>query len=331
MALCRYFSSGSCKFGDNCRNKHEVRKIKPLQINSNYQHSLKTIPNKLENLKFPSVLNDNLSRNIKWDVPSPTVQSEKNFFSSDSDYEDQIDQEDISNDLAIIACMKCGFKELKQLSTNDKLCLKCKEMSIETIKSNHQIGAIINDKENVDHEGCELRKRRKRKKKKLPIKQTNNLDELFEGTPEGVKVYRVKEEHVVSNDGPVESINLRGIVKSKKKKPPLLNLQSSKGILEPTKIETIDASCDEEEDVLDTPGEDVLDSQNEKCAFKLDSIFSAIFLLMSLSDILPPLLTKCKINIVELFEIIKFWCLSALRAVSGSKSTKYSRRRRIFK
>merc|ERR1712098_131244 len=158
----------------------------------------------------------------------------------------------------------------------------------------------------------------KRKKKKLPFTETNNIDELYEGTPEGVKIYRSKEEANVSNEIPVKSIAIRGNIKSKKnKKPPLLSNQTSSMTLEPpTKIEIIEVSCDEDEEVLNAT-EDVPESSKEKIDDKHSSFIS--------------LITKFNYVLVEFSQVIKSWCLTAFRAVTGSKSTKYSRRRRILK
>jgi len=339
MALCKYFSSGTCKFGNNCRNKHEVKKIDSWQINTNnYKHESRTY--KLQNLKLPPAVNDNLSRDFKWDVPSPTVQSDKNFFSSDSDFDEkyQTDQEVVANNFAIVACQKCGFKELKLLPTIDakNLCLKCKDMPMESIKSKDDLieAKLVENKENGDHGESEMRRRKKRKKKKLPFTETNNIDELYEGTPEGVKVYRSKEEANVSNDIPVKSIAIRGNFRSKKnKKPPLLSNQTSSATLEPpTKIEIIEVSCDEDEEVLNAT-EDVPESSKEKDDDKhwYFSFISLVLIFSTLSEIFRSLITKFNFVLVEFSQVIKSLCLTAFRAVTGSKSTKYSRRRRILK
>merc|ERR1712098_593784 len=187
--------------------------------------------------------------------------------------------------------------------------------------------------ENGDHGESEMRRRKKRKKKKLPFTETNNIDELYEGTPEGVKIYRSKEEANVSNDIPVKSITIRGNIKSKKnKKPPLLSNQISSLTLEPpSKIEIIEVSCDEDEEVLSAT-EDVPESSKEKDDKHWHfSFISVVLIFMSLLEVFRSLITKFNFVLVEFSQVIKSLCLTAFRAVTGSKSTKYSRRRRILK
>ena len=112
MSVCKFYKSGYCKFGSYCRNTHEQPPPVPAVVMG--------LP-----LRRPLVsplvppypgLRDNLSRDFRFVVPSPTVQTDKIFYSSDSDWDERgIDDvlDEISS-LAIVPCDRCGYQELKQ-------------------------------------------------------------------------------------------------------------------------------------------------------------------------------------------------------------------------
>merc|ERR1712126_115443 len=192
---------------------------------------------------------------------------------------------------------------------------------MESIKSKEDLieAKLVENKENGDHGESEMRRRKKRKKKKLPFNETNNINELYEGTPEGVKVYRSKEEANVSNDIPVKSIAIRGNIKSKKnKKPPLLSHQTSSLTLEPpTKIEIIEVSCDEYDEDLNATEDVVPKSPKEKDDDKQwhFSFISFVLIFLTLSEVFRSLITKFNYVLVEFSQVIKSLCMTAFRAI----------------
>ena len=77
MGVCRFYRAGLCKFGAKCHNQHEIKTQK--------------LVSKPRELKLP---HDNLSRDFRFVVPSPTIERDVMFFSSDSDWDEKDDNFD---------------------------------------------------------------------------------------------------------------------------------------------------------------------------------------------------------------------------------------------
>ena len=172
MPVCKFYMSGACKFGSNCRNKHPD----PWP---GYLTKLTSV--------LPPRVQDNLSEDFQFFIPSPTVTTDKIFYSSDSDWEEEDEGHNTSN-IAIVPCGGCGILELKPLPAPGEkyLCDKCREER----RGTRVVGLDLELQQEQEN-----KKKRKKKKKKAPVAQMVESNLLaFEGTPEGVKVYRLKEE-----------------------------------------------------------------------------------------------------------------------------------------
>lgn len=316
MSVCRFHVAGICKFGTYCRNKHEVGGCPPEAYHLNAH---KTRPQ----LSLPSDhFKDNLSRDYRFIVPSPTVESDKIFYSSDSDWDERgIDDllGEISS-LAIVSCSSCGFQELKQqpCAVDTNLCLKCQE---------DRNGNVVKG----EFKDLESKKKRKKRKKK-PVATVSNLTDLYEGTPEGVKVYKMKEE---SKEDFEEQQPFENVLKEKKGvKAKKLNKECSK-----TKLLSQNSSP-KKENTYELPiakAETFSVQQPSLYKFWLTSIglYLAIFcqVFNNLTLMLVNLPHTIKVLIYDYYQdsaVEEMWD-RAYRYMSGNKGTKYSRRRKIIK
>ena len=138
-------------------------------------------------LVLPHAVKDNLSDNFQFFIPSPTVQSDKIFYSSDSDWDEVEGQDHDTSNIALVPCERCGHLELRPLpGLGEKyVCVVCREE-----RQGHRVVGLefqLQEQEN--------KKKRRKRKKKAPVTHMVEADLMaFEGTPEGVKVYRLKEE-----------------------------------------------------------------------------------------------------------------------------------------
>ena len=161
MPVCKFYMSGVCKFGSHCRNKHPD-----------------PWPGFLAQLTSHRV-EDNLSEDFKFFIPSPMVTTDKIFYSSDSDWDEEAEGHNSSN-IAIVPCERCGLLELKPLPEPGEryLCDKCREER----RASRAVGLDLEQQQ--EQERKKKTRRFKKKKKKAPVvAQTVESDLLaFEGT-----------------------------------------------------------------------------------------------------------------------------------------------------
>lgn len=277
-------------------------------------------------------------RDYRFVVPSPTVRSDKIFYSSDSDWDERACIDDVLEEissLAIVPCHVCGYQELKQqLCANEQsLCLKCKK------------GSVVNDED--EEEGASVdqdnKKRKKKKKKKAGANVlSNKVFDEYEGTPEGVKVYKKIEEESSQNiDDQAREPEVRETrkVKSKKYKEP----NKSKLEISPSKIR-IENKCDDSSSINQDTS-DITDQDDDSTNLMLTSIVAKISLfftiicqsLVAMKLMLIKLPQSTRTFLLELYQdsILENYCAKTYRFCSdyyhGTKSTKYSRRRKMIK
>lgn len=328
--VCKFYIFGCCKFGSNCRNKHEVVRPDHYHLQPpNYQQNSSRI-SRPQFLSLPQS-KDNLSRDFRFVVPSPTVDREKIVYSSDSDWDDHdLDNhlETVSN-LAIVACHKCGFKELKQQPSKNQLslCLKCKD------KGKGDIRDFVDDDDAI------VKKKKKRKKRKSPILNVKIFEDEYQSTPEGVRVYRKQEENLLESKGFAENLESSKVSMSKDKII-MTNKSKSVEILEES---TLSCSLSSNVEIISEIG----DKSNDEVMTNSSSLVIANDLMISVNYLLPKLghcllflcqflhfFQNCLVRTAILCknimtESVQDWCSTVYRQLTGAKTTKYSRRRKI--
>ena len=340
MSVCKFYKSGYCKFGSYCRNTHEQPPPVPAVVMG--------LP-----LRRPMVsplvppypgLRDNLSRDFRFVVPSPTVQTDKIFYSSDSDWDERgIDDvlDEISS-LAIVPCDRCGYQELKQqpAAGEGSLCLKCKEGS--------RKGNLDGDE---DHKELEEKRKRRKKKKKPPIVSLTNLNILdYEGTPEGVKVYRMKEQQLlVDEEDNIDVSSGTTLNNNVKEKKSLMNdlKPSNKPPLLP-KIEVMQ-NCEDKLSLKEDRDLPEMETNKVPSIVTNGQVFSANYLLPKLGLCLFLLCqsfqsvfkyfinatlsmnNRIKNDINDIMKYIESLWDETIKYFTNPKAKKYSRRRKIKK
>lgn len=315
MPVCKFYMSGACKFGSNCRNKHPdpwpgfLGKLTPA---------------------LPHSVQDNLSEDFKFFIPSPTVTTDKIFYSSDSDWDEEAEGLNTSN-IAIVPCERCGLLELKPLPPPGErnLCDKCQEER----RGSRVVGLDLELQQEQEN-----KKKRRKKKKKAPAAQMVETNLLaFEGTPEGVKVYRLKEESrtqvdIVSTDNnncqdrknslnsdkaPCVNHSKQNFqIKSDLKLPTCDNVESSK--------EDSDKEVSEEVSVKAKPG--VIDNSSFRHILLQAGLLIIVVLYKSCQNFLCIIGEKLMSCLSDMkYAIIQWWNSGA------PKPGKFSRRRKILK
>ena len=134
---------------------------------------------------------DNLSYKFRFSVPSPSPYSDQIFYSSDSDWDECVEGEGRldSCTLALYTCNKCEEQVLAKEGEERITCPQCEKLQL------HQ--KVLDEKDPVLEEPIIERivKRKKKRKNTFPNSVLVRMkeEEVYQ-TPEGVKVYRVKEE-----------------------------------------------------------------------------------------------------------------------------------------
>lgn len=196
QAVCSYFAAGNCRRGQQCDFKHEDKRNNFQEnkvTNNRDRFPAPKTENKKSGLRFLRVpsTQDNLSNKFRFSVPSPSPYSDQIFYSSDSDWDECVEGEGRldSCTLALYTCNKCDEQVLAQEGEERITCPQC-----EKLKLNQE---VHNEKEPVfeEPEIERIVKKKKKRKTKLPnsVPVRMKEEEVYQ-TPEGVKVYRVKEE-----------------------------------------------------------------------------------------------------------------------------------------
>eukprot|EP00092_Neocalanus_flemingeri_P001327 GFUD01001418.1.p1 GENE.GFUD01001418.1~~GFUD01001418.1.p1 ORF type:complete len:1043 (+),score=396.25 GFUD01001418.1:88-3216(+) len=215
-AVCSYYAAGHCRKGQHCDFIHENSrkgrdnrfpgakvsgKVTPPSDDEFPQPDGNVPPSTKAGFRFlrvPSTF-DNLSSKFRFSVPSPTT--DQIFYSSDSDWCESVEGEDRlgSCTLALYTCSRCKEQVLAQEGEERITCPECDK---EQLKEGGAGGKeAVHDQQDKKKN---VKKKKKRKKKVPPAAPSHIFwtePELYE-TPEGVKIYRVKEEQLK-----VEEIN----------------------------------------------------------------------------------------------------------------------------
>jgi len=318
MPVCKFYMSGVCKFGSHCRNKH------PDPWPGYLAQLSSQLPHRVE---------DNLSEDFKFFIPSPTVTTDKIFYSSDSDWDEEAEGHNSSN-IAIVPCERCGLLELKPLPDPGEryLCDKCREER----RGSRVVGLDLEQQQEQDKK--KKTRRFKKKKKKAPVvAQTVESDLLaFEGTPEGVKVYRLKEGSQNQVDIVSTNNNNRSESQSSQnsEKGPCANISEQifkvQSDLEEPPSEIVQ-SCEEIKEVSEGTSSETepiaLDISSLKHLILQTGLLMIVVLYESNQNWLYFIGGKVKSYLSDMKQVILNWWNSS----GASKPGKYSRRRKIFK
>ena len=313
MPVCKFYMSGVCKFGSHCRNKHPD-----------------PWPGFLAQLTSHRV-EDNLSEDFKFFIPSPTVTTDKIFYSSDSDWDEEAEGHNSSN-IAIVPCERCGLLELKPLPEPGEryLCDKCRE---------ERRGSRVVGLDLAQEQEQEKKKKSKKgkKRKKRVVAQTVESDLLaFEGTPEGVKVYRLKEGSQNQMDIVSTNNNNRSESQSSlnSEKAPCANISEQifkvQSDLGEAPSEIVQSNVENEEVSEGTPAETepiVLDNTSLKHLILQTGLLMIVVLYKSTQTWFCFIGGKVISDLSDMKQAILNWWNSS----GASKPGKYSRRRKIFK
>ena len=319
MPVCKFYMSGVCKFGSHCRNKHPD-----------------PWPGYLAQLtsQLPPRVEDNLSEDFKFFIPSPTVTTDKIFYSSDSDWDEEDAEGHNSSNIAIVPCERCGLLELKPLpeSGERNLCDKCQEER----RGSRVVGLDLEQQQEQEKKNKTRKGKGKRRKKKAPVvAQTVESDLLaFEGTPEGVKVYRLKE----GSDNQVDIVSTNNNNRSESQssqnseKAPCVNIsdQIFKSDLEEPPSEIVQSSeVNEEvsEGIREEKEPIVLDNTSLKHLVLHTGLLMIVVLYKSSQNWFCFIGDRVKSCLSYMKQAILNWWNSS----GASKPGKYSRRRKIFK
>jgi len=194
QAVCSYFAAGNCRRGQQCDYKHEYKRnnVQDSKVTNNRLSAPEPGDTK-PGLRFHRVpsTQDNLSNKFRFSVPSPSPYSDQIFYSSDSDWDECVEGEGRldSCTLALYTCNRCDEQVLAQEGEERIMCPQCEK--------NWQKQEVVEEKKPVLTEPKKERivKKKKKRKKKFPNSAPVHMkEEEVHQTPEGVKVYRVKED-----------------------------------------------------------------------------------------------------------------------------------------
>jgi len=185
-----------------------------------------------------------------------------------------------------------------------------------------------------------VKKKRKRKKRKSP-KSLKNFDDEYQSTPEGVRVYRKHQENIIESETFVENLESSKVTLRKEKiimSGKSKSISKSESISEGTTLSS-SSNIDSVSEIGDKVQVEVFHNKSS-LIIENDQMISVNYLLPKLGQcllLLCQLLQFCQNCIVTttilmkniIMESVQDWCSSIYKQLTGSKSTKYSRRRKI--
>jgi len=194
QAPCSYFAAGYCRKGQYCGFVHERggRNVQAKAVSS--KNCEKPSENEFRFSRIPST-RDNLSHKFRFSVPSPSPYEDQIFDSSDSDWDVEDPKERLEScTLSLYTCISCKEKVLGQEGEEKEECPECKIKHVP-----QEVEEDILEKEDSDKPMPEIKikakkKKRRKKKSRFSGATPSVVEPDVYQTPEGVRVYRAKEE-----------------------------------------------------------------------------------------------------------------------------------------